>query len=283
MNRTFLAQAISHGLDAAIVDPADTELLEALRAASVLTLRDAGAATYCETMSEEDHQAVPASDEPAPTTVGAPTVWQAVLSGDKEGIVGLIEAALSDGTSPMELINGTLTPALEEVGSRFEDKRLFLPQMMLAAETARLAFERLKRDLDSTEQPQRGRILLATVKGDIHDIGKNIVRTLLENNGYEIIDLGKNVPAEVIAEEAKAHAVDMVGLSALMTTTMEEMRAAVSHLRSRGLKMPIAVGGAVVTEAFAREIGADLYAKDALQAIDRVARCLGPSTIDGNA
>ncbi len=282
LNRTFLAQAVAHGLDAAIVDPADAELTEALRAASVLALRDPGAAVYCETLSEETSKAAPAAEEPAPADVLAPSIWRAVLSGDKEAVAGLIEEALAGGSSAMEMITRSVTPALEEVGRRFEAGRLFLPQMMLAAETAQRAFERLKAELAADEQPRRGRIMLATVKGDIHDIGKNIVRTLLENNGYEIIDLGKNVPAEVIVEEARAHAVDMVGLSALMTTTMEEMRTAVASLRAAGLTIPVAVGGAVVTEAFAGEIGADLYAKDALQAVERVGRCLESKPLKRN-
>jgi 5-methyltetrahydrofolate--homocysteine methyltransferase len=270
INRTFLAQAVSYGLDAAIVDPTDGELLEALWASSVLARRDPAAASYCSSMAEEAPAAEEAAEGEIPTEVVSPEVWQAVLSGDKEGIVERIEAGLALGAYPIDLITGALTPALAEVGRRFEAGRLFLPQMMLAAETVQRAFERLKGDLAASDQRRRGRILLATVKGDIHDIGKNIVRTLLENNGYEIIDLGKNVPAEVIAEQAEAQTVDMVGLSALMTTTMEEMRTTVSHLRSHGLKMPIAVGGAVVTEAFAGEIGADLYAKDALQAVERI-------------
>lgn len=276
LNRTFLAQAISHGLDAAIVDPFDAEMLEALRAASVLALRDPAAGLYCETMTAEEPRSAEAAEEPVPDGIVAPEVWRAVVAGDKDGVLGLIESALAGGSGPMALIDGALTPALEEVGRRFEAGRLFLPQMILAAETVQRAFERLKSDLAEEDRLHRGRILLATVKGDIHDIGKNILRTLLENNGYEIIDLGKNVPAEVIAEGALAHGVQMVGLSALMTTTMEEMRATVASLRSKGLSMPIAVGGAVVTEAFAREIGADLYAKDALQAVERVARCLEP-------
>jgi 5-methyltetrahydrofolate--homocysteine methyltransferase len=149
--------------------------------------------------------------------------------------------------------------------------------MLLCAETAQKALERLKSELGPSDQPSQGRILLATVKGDIHDIGKNIVRTLLENRGYEIIDLGKNVPAEVIVEEARIQKVDLIGLSALMTTTMVEMKTTIELLRSRGLSVPVAVGGAVVTEDFAREIGAQVYAKDAAQALERIGQCLKTS------
>ena len=247
-----------------------------------MALRDPGSAVYCETMSGEEALPAAGAEETVPPEVTVPGVWRAILAGDKEGVVERVEEALAEGVKPLEVVDGALGPALEEVGRRFEAKRLFLPQMMLAAETVQRAFDRLKRDLASVDHPKRGRILLATVKGDIHDIGKNIVRTLLENNGYEIIDLGKNVPAETIAEQARAHSVDMVGLSALMTTTMEEMRATVAWLRSKGLRMPIAVGGAVVTEVFAGEIGADLYAKDALQAVERIGRCLGHGAPEEN-
>ena len=281
LNRTFMAQAIAHGLDAAIVDPSDVELLESLQAAAVLAHRDVGAVAYCRSMATAaEETSAEAAEEEVPPEIVAPAVWRAIVSGDRDGVVERVEAALSDGVEPMSLVDSALAPALGEVGRRFEAKRLFLPQMILSAETVQRAFERLKGELSAEDRPNRGRILLATVKGDIHDIGKNIVRTLLENNGYEIIDLGKDVPAEVIAEQARDRDVDVVGLSALMTTTMVEMRTTVEHLRSKGLKVPIAVGGAVVTAAFAEEIGAELYAKDAIQAVERVEGWLHP---DGGA
>ncbi len=146
---------------------------------------------------------------------------------------------------------------------------------MLSAETMQTAFKRLKEEMNQGSLASAGKILMATVEGDIHDIGKNIVCTLLENHGFEVIDLGKNVPAERIIHEARERKVDAVGLSALMTTTMSEMENVIRKLHEEGVKTFTMVGGAVVTEDYAREIGADLYARDAMEAVARVKELLG--------
>ncbi len=170
----------------------------------------------------------------------------------------------------MQISNEGLLPGLEEVGRRFGKKQIFLPQVMLSAETMQTAFGRLKQELKEAGGATLGKILMATVEGDIHDIGKNIVCTLLENHGFEVIDLGKNVPAERILEQALALRVDAVGLSALMTTTLNQMEVTVGRLRDAGVQVFTMVGGAVVTQEYADSIGADLYAADALEAVAKV-------------
>jgi 5-methyltetrahydrofolate--homocysteine methyltransferase len=170
----------------------------------------------------------------------------------------------------LEISNEALLPGLEEVGRRFEKNRIFLPQVMLSADTMQAAFARLKEEMKGKGFAYLGKILMATVEGDIHDIGKNIVCTLLENHGFEVIDLGKNVPAERIIDEARRQGVDAVGLSALMTTTMSEMRNVIDRLRGEGVKTFTMVGGAVVTQEYADEIRADLYAKDAMEAVGKI-------------
>ncbi len=167
-----------------------------------------------------------------------------------------------------------MIPGLEEVGRRFEKNQVFLPQVMRSAETMQAAFARLKQELAGAAMESKGRILMATVEGDIHDIGKNIVCTLLENHGFEVIDLGKNVPADRIIAEALEQKADAVGLSALMTTTMAEMENVLNRLRDAGVKTFTMVGGAVVTREYADRIGADLYAKDAMEAVTRIKELL---------
>lgn len=193
----------------------------------------------------------------------------AVIEGDTEGVAALVELALAEGLEPMAIGNEGLLPGLEEVGRRFGRGQVFLPQVMLSAETMQLAFARLKQEIKGVAAT-RGRILMATVEGDIHDIGKNIVCTLLENHGFEVIDLGKNVPAERILDQALEHKVDAVGLSALMTTTLQQMQVVLERLRAAGVKVFTMVGGAVVTQDYADAIGADLYAADALEAVAKI-------------
>jgi len=160
-----------------------------------------------------------------------------------------------------------LIPALQEVGRRFDKKEFFLPQVILAAETMQTAFAILKERFPAGKAQHRGRIILATVKGDVHDIGKNIVSTVLQNYGWDVVDLGKNVDAREIVAQAKALAADFVGLSALMTTTMVEMGAIIHDLKAAGIPVKVLVGGAVVSQDFADEIGADGYGKDAMEAM----------------
>ena len=177
-------------------------------------------------------------------------------------------------TEAMTVINGHLIPALDEVGARFEAGKLFLPQLIAAADAAKAGFDVL-REAAPEQKADRGTILLATVKGDIHDIGKNIVRMLLENYGYSVLDLGRDVAPEAIVEATLSHSIKLVGLSALMTTTVKAMQETVSALRAANADCRIMVGGAVLTAEYAAMVGADYYAKDAAEAARIAGEVLG--------
>jgi 5-methyltetrahydrofolate--homocysteine methyltransferase len=267
LSATFFAMALEAGLCAAIVNPKEERMLDVWRGAMVLLGKDVRADRYIAAYANLSATA-PAppsnSEEPLRTKLS-----NAIINGDREGIVALVEAALVAGLLPLEISNEGLLPGLEEVGRRFGDNRMFLPQVMLSAETMQTAFTRLKQELQGMAVSQ-GKILMATVEGDIHDIGKNIVCTLLENHGFEVIDLGKNVSASRILATARAEKVDAVGLSALMTTTLNQMEKTITLLRQDGIKVLTMVGGAVVTPEYAASIGADLYAADALEAVAKI-------------
>ncbi len=275
ISSAFYAMAMEAGLDAAIVNPKEQVMMDAFRAAMVLLGRDPNAAAYIKAYKDAT---VPETS--ATVTIQGPMdvrgrLAAAVINGDSENIVSLVEEAIKEGMTPLEISNAGLLPGLEEVGRRFERNIFFLPQVMLAAEAMQAAFGRLKTELKGSSFESLGKILMATVEGDIHDIDKNIVCTLLENHGFEVIDLGKNVPADRIINEAMARKVDAVGLSALMTTTMSEMENVIGKLKERGVKTFTMVGGAVVTQDYADTIGADLYARDALEAVAKIKQLLG--------
>ena len=177
----------------------------------------------------------------------------------------------------MDIVNRCLIPALDRVGVRFEQGILFLPQLLNAAAAASEAFEVIKQKLTAsgTGGVSKGKIVIATVRGDIHDIGKNIVKVILENYGYQIIDLGRDVPPENIVETAIREDVKLVGLSALMTTTLKSMEETISALHASGHDCRIMVGGAVLTADYAKKIGADFYAKDAKESADIAKKVLG--------
>jgi 5-methyltetrahydrofolate--homocysteine methyltransferase len=273
ISSAFFAMAMAAGLDAAIINPKEQPMMDAFRAAMVLLNRDVNATAYIDAYKGVAATAAQV-EATAPQDVRG-KLAQAVINGDRENVCALVEGALAEGLSPMAISNEGLLPGLEEVGRRFEKNIFFLPQVMMSAETMQTAFARLKQEIRGEQAASLGKILMATVEGDIHDIGKNIVCTLLENHGFEVIDLGKNVAAERIIAEAEAHRVDAVGLSALMTTTMAEMEQVIRLLKARGVKTFTMVGGAVVSEEYAAEIGADLYAKDAMEAVARIKALLG--------
>ncbi|HIJ81630.1 MAG TPA: corrinoid protein, partial [Desulfuromonadales bacterium] len=243
--------------------------------AMVLLNRDHQAAAYIEAYrGEQGGGPQPANDLAAPLTIRE-RLTRAIISGDRDGIVPLVEEALKDGLQPLQVSNEGFLPGLEEVGRRFEKNIFFLPQVMQSADTMQAGFARLKLEMKGEAFASRGKILMATVEGDIHDIGKNIVCTLLENHGFEVFDIGKNVSAATIISKAREHRVDAVGLSALMTTTMSEMDNVIKKLKSAGIKTFTMVGGAVVTQEYADRIGADLYARDAMEAVARIKLLLG--------
>jgi 5-methyltetrahydrofolate--homocysteine methyltransferase len=271
----FFAMAMEAGLDAAIINPKETAMMDAYRASMVLLNRDPNATEFINAYKG-------VTETPSGSARGAEKpmgirerIAGAIIDGDRENIIGLVVDGLREGLTPLQISNEALLPGLEEVGRRFESNRFFLPQVMLSAATMQSAFARLKEEMKGKGFASLGKILMATVEGDIHDIGKNIVCTLLENHGFEVIDLGKNVSSERIIAEARKLEVDAVGLSALMTTTMAEMQNVITKLRGEGVKTFTMIGGAVVTQEYADEIGADLYAKDAMEAVARIKKLLG--------
>jgi len=269
ISSTFFAMAMEAGLDAAIINPKEKAMMDAWRSAQVLLNRDPQASGYIAAYAGQQADTVVSAATDQPLAV-RDLLARTIITGDREGVVPLIERALAEGLSPMQVSNEGLLPGLEEVGRRFEKNIVFLPQVMQSAETMQAGFARLKRELSGQQAQSLGKILMATVEGDIHDIGKNIVCTLLENHGFEVFDIGKNVSAATIIKKAQELKVDAVGLSALMTTTMAEMEVVLKKLKAAGVRTFTMVGGAVVSQEYADRIGADLYAKDAMEAVAKI-------------
>jgi len=264
LNAAFLAMAAASGLSAAIVNPFHETSMGILASSRVILNQDRQAAGYIAmyTGSSDQGDSSSAGDIGEEEALGL-----AVVQGHPDRAGELAQELLRQGVEPMALGERVLIPAMSEVGERFARNEYFLPQVMMSARAMKAAFAPLKEAMKGMDIPSRGKILMATVEGDIHDIGKNIVITLLENHGYEVIDLGKNIPAQEIAREAAEGGVNAIGLSALMTTTMVRMREAVEILREAGLALPVVVGGAAVTSDYADEIGAQGYARDATEAV----------------
>ena len=275
ISSAFFAMAMEAGLDAAIINPKDKPMMDSWRSAMVLLNRDHQAAAYIEAYRDQQTAPIQLASPAGTVATTLERLSQAVIGGDRDGIVALVEQALAEGLAPLEISNKGFLPGLEEVGRRFDRNIFFLPQVMQSADTMQAGFARLKVEMHGEAFKSRGKILMATVEGDIHDIGKNIVCTLLENHGFEVLDIGKNVSAATIIAKAKEFAVDAVGLSALMTTTMSEMDNVLKKLKAAGVTTFTMVGGAVVTQEYADRIGADLYAKDAMEAVAKIKRLLG--------
>ena len=275
LSSAFFAMALEAGLKAAIINPRDERMMDAYRSALVLLCQDMRAEDYIGHYAEQATSATPATGQGTVPLAIRQRLAAAIVGGDSEGVVELIKEALQEGLDVLAVSNEGLLPGLEEVGRRFADNRVFLPQVMRSADTMQTAFAYIKENFAGESGPSLGRILMATVEGDIHDIGKNIVCTLLENHGFEVIDLGKNVSAAKILEVAQAKKVDAVGLSALMTTTLQQMDVTLNKLREAGVKVFTMVGGAVVSQDYADSIGADIYAKDAIEAVAKVKQLMG--------
>jgi len=272
VNATFLSMAMSSGLDAAIINPGDARMMDTVRAASVLTVRDRDSRAFVAAHQKKKGKKEPAQSAETETD-SSHKVYNAVTSGNRDDIAELIGEAIKSGSSAMDLNNGMIA-AIQEVGRQYESKIIFLPQMILAAETMQRGFTALEPCFQGEKAESRGKVVLCTVKGDVHDIGKNIVGLFLRNHGFDVIDLGKDVPTEHIVREAVKNKADVVGLSALMTTTMQEMKHVVQALRESKSEARIIVGGAVVTKKFAADIGAHAYAKDAVSAVEQVKELL---------
>lgn len=269
INATFLSMAMAVGLDAAIMNPGDQRMMETVRAASVLSVRDKDSKAFVAShqKKKKSKKTDSGSEKDGPAIH---PVYQAVISGNADEIENLVTAALDAGQTALSINNEMLIPAIQEVGRRYDRKEVFLPQMILAAETMQKGFAVLEPHFQHGDVHSAGKILLCTVKGDVHDIGKNIVGLFLKNEGFEVIDLGKDVTDQEIIRQTEVHSADVVGLSALMTTTMVEMPVVIEGLKSAGLKARTIVGGAVVTKTYAKEIRADAYAKDALDAVAKI-------------
>ena len=260
VNSAFLTLALEAGLDCAIMNPLSAAMMSAWRAFAVLTARDA----RC-----EDYIAHESGAEARPETPTAGlTLGACIEKGLADAASAEAKRLVAGGAEPLGVINSELIPALDRVGRGFEAGTMYLPQLLMSAEAAGAAFESLKSGMKGergSEYP--GKIVIATVKGDIHDIGKNIVRTLLENYGFDVRDLGKDVPPEAVLEAASQEGVRLVGLSALMTTTVAAMEETIKLLRERLPEVKIMVGGAVLNEEYARQIGADFYGRDAMASV----------------
>jgi 5-methyltetrahydrofolate--homocysteine methyltransferase len=275
VNGAFLAMAMGRGLSLAIANPSVELIVNLVTAAEVLTGKDQNSGKYIEHFaSAEPQKAEPVKVE----TNNTANLYKAVIRGNRDGILDIFKTCLVEGIDSSVLVNEYIIPAITEVGNKFGDGTFFLPQLLLSAEAVKRVMEfvensdELSRSLNAVK---KGKIVLATVKGDVHDIGKNIVGLLLKNHGYEVIDLGKDVPSEKIVDEALRVNADIVGLSALMTTTMIEMREVVKIAKNKGLTAKIIIGGAVVTQRYADEISADGYSADANEAVLLVGRLMG--------
>ncbi|MCR5814134.1 MAG: homocysteine S-methyltransferase family protein [Desulfovibrio sp.] len=267
LNATFLSMAAGRGLCSCIANPASGRVREAVAAVRVLAGQDARAEAFIADYANWQSQAE-ASAKSQQEAAAVKDLGDCVLAGDLEHVTQFVEAELAKGLAPLSIVQDILIPAITEVGSRYERKEYFLPQLIRSAETMQQAFGKLKPLLEqSHEQTERPVVIMATVEGDIHDIGKNIVSLMLSNHGFDVVDLGKDVPARTIVESARAHKASLIGLSALMTTTMVRMEDTVRLVQAEGLPMKVMVGGAAVTEGFAKQIGADGYSPDAVMAV----------------
>ena len=266
INSTFFSLAMQNGLSAGIVNPLNAAMMDSYYSFNALFARDSGCLEYIANNAVIGHSEQTTVVNKSETSL-PDNLRSAVVSGLAEKSAEITKLLLADKT-PLEIIDGMLIPALDETGKLFEEKKLFLPQLLLSAKAATSAFDVIKSAIAQSGESEnkKGKIILATVKGDVHDIGKNIVKVLLENYGYDVIDLGKDVSPEAIVERAKADEVKLVGLSALMTTTVPNMAATISLLRSEH-NCRIMVGGAVLTADYAKEIGADYYCKDAMASV----------------
>ncbi|WP_457790708.1 homocysteine S-methyltransferase family protein [Anaeromassilibacillus sp. SJQ-5] len=262
INAAFYLMALQSGLDAAILNPNAEAMMKAYFSFRALSAQDEQCGAYIARYAG----AAPAA---APTAMAAEMgLREAIVRGLKERAYQAAAAQVK-ALAPLDIINDQLIPALDQVGQGFEKGTLFLPQLLMSAEAAKAAFEALKAHMDAAGQPpvKKNKIILATVKGDIHDIGKNIVKVLLENYGYDVIDLGKDVDPALVAETARREKVRLCGLSALMTTTVAGMEETIRALRAAAPGCRVMVGGAVMTPEYAAQIGADRYAKDAMGAV----------------
>ena len=269
MTQTFLIQAIACGLTLPIINPNQRELMDAVAACRVLSGEDAGSGAYVARFAQQQ-------PEPVKSASASLTLDEAIIRGLRSEAARLAREALASGDG-LSLVEEHLIPALDRVGADYERGAAFLPQLLSAAQAAQAVFEAVRESLarEGSAPEKKGRLIIATVQGDIHDIGKNIVRTVLENYGYDVLDLGRDVPPEVIVRAVTAQNIRLVGLSALMTTTLPAMEETIRQLHALPDPPAIMVGGAVGTPEYARTMGADYYTRDARQSVEVARRVLG--------
>ncbi len=270
LNTAFLTMALYAGLDLAIINPNVAAMMAAIRSYRVLSCKDMRSEAYIEAY------ATATTSQPTAKSGEQMSLAQAVEKGLKAEAAQAAKLELQT-KQPLDIVNNILIPALDVVGDRFEKGTLFLPQLLQSAGAAQAAFEPIKAAMEQAGggNANRGKIVIATVKGDIHDIGKNIVKVILENYGYDVTDLGRDVPPETVVKAVKETGAPLVGLSALMTTTLPSMKETIRQLHEQGLPCQIMVGGAVLTPEYAQDMGADFYAKDAKHSADIAKQVFG--------
>lgn len=312
VNTAFLTMAIANGLTMAIANPSQELLMNAAFASDMLLAKEGSDVRYIERMNflKEKYAGmervmVPVSGATAGgknagvagdsstqtsgaagrttgssvqpengTEIAKSAVYIAVLKGNKNSIIDEVKKMLAEGVKPDDIINEHLIPAINEVGELFDKQKYFLPQLISSANTMKMAIEYVEPMLERDDKEEKATLVVATVEGDIHDIGKNLVVLMLKNYGYRVIDLGKDIPAEQIVETAMKEQAKVIGLSALMTTTMMRMKEVVDLVKEKGCDCKIVIGGAAITDSFAEEIGADGYSKDAADCVKLVERLL---------
>nr|MCR5633659.1 dihydropteroate synthase [Eubacterium sp.] len=280
INSYFLTMAMVNGLSFAIMNPNNEQMMAAYRSFLALSDLDPQCMGFIEAYANATMSTISTGTQAGAAAAGTAQAGAPNDSGEagksqlghaiEKGMVGVAESAMKEAMKErdaLDIINEELIPALDKVGKGFEKGTVFLPQLLLSADAAKAAFEVVKASMAGKPRDLKGKVIIATVKGDIHDIGKNIVKVMLENYGYDVIDLGKDVPPEVIVERAIEDDVKLVGLSALMTTTVVSMEDTIKLLRKRKPDTKVVVGGAVMTQEYADAIGADCYAKDAMATV----------------
>lgn len=312
VNTAFLTMAIANGLTMAIANPSQELLMNAAFASDMLLNKEGSDVRYIERMNilKEKYAGmervmVPVGGVAGKQGVGAAgnagtsgngngaadvsgsrtangagtqttksAVYEAVLKGNKNTIIDEVKKTLAEGVKPDDIINEHLIPAINEVGELFDQQKYFLPQLISSANTMKMAIEYVEPMLERDDKEEKATLVVATVEGDIHDIGKNLVVLMLKNYGYRVLDLGKDVPAEQIVDTAIKEQAKVIGLSALMTTTMMRMKEVVDVVKEKGCNAKVVIGGAAITDSFAEEIGADGYSKDAADCVKLVERLL---------
>ncbi len=267
VNSTFFALALENGLSAAIMNPYSVDMMKVYYCYRALHGFDANCTDYIDfasTISTVETQTVATVKKDEDDNISPLT--HAIIKGLKDKAADITEQLLIDH-NPLEIVNDEVIPALDIVGKGFEEKKVYLPQLLMSAEAAKSAFECVKAKVSTNDSANKGKVVIATVKGDIHDIGKNIVKLLLENYGYDVIDLGRDVDEQVVVDEVVRTKAPLLGLSALMTTTVPAMERTIKLVREQAPWCKVAVGGAVLTQEYADSIGADKYSKDAMETV----------------